>query len=153
MEDFADEYRLVAIQFPIDRQPNRRHAGVQSIPELTNYVEAIFDELGLQQAIVCGNSLGGVVAIDFGVKYPERVPALILTGSAGLHENHLAGGQRPRATREFVRTQASRIFCDQKHVTDQLVDDLVIDLADRDYTRFVLRMAKATRLRCSRRWR
>ena len=148
MEDFADDYRVVAVQFPIDRQPDRRHTGVQSIPELTSYVETVFDELGLQQAIICGNSLGGVVAIDFGLKYPDRVPALILSGSAGLHENHLAGGQRPRATREFVRTQAARIFCDQTHVTDELVDGLVIDLADRDYTRFVLRMAKATRNHC-----
>jgi pimeloyl-ACP methyl ester carboxylesterase len=36
------------------------------------------DKLGIKKAVIMGLSLGGYVAIDFALKYPERVSALVL---------------------------------------------------------------------------
>jgi pimeloyl-ACP methyl ester carboxylesterase len=43
---------------------------------------ALMDALGVQQAVLVGNSAGGAVALDFSLRYPERVQALVLVDAA-----------------------------------------------------------------------
>jgi pimeloyl-ACP methyl ester carboxylesterase len=45
-------------------------------------LEAVLDRLGLNAAVLVGNSLGGGIAIDFALEHPDRVAALALIGSA-----------------------------------------------------------------------
>ena len=104
-----------------------------------------FDVMGLERAVVCGNSLGGQVGLHYYLCHAERVDKLVLSGSAGLFERSLAGGRPPRLCRDYIRQQASEIFHDPVHVSDQLVDDVYEMLSDRQYRRFLLRVAMATR--------
>jgi pimeloyl-ACP methyl ester carboxylesterase len=85
------------------------------------------------------------VAIDFCLRYPEKAEKLIITGSAGLFERSLSGGKIPQVTREFIREKACEIFYDPKHVTEELIDEVLSMLKDRTYVRFLIRVAKATR--------
>jgi pimeloyl-ACP methyl ester carboxylesterase len=145
MDDLADRYRFLALQLPIDFGEGRRHTSFQSLGQLTDHVEHFFDEVGLESAVLCGNSLGGHVALDFCLRHPNRVESLVLTGSAGLFERSLSGGKKLRLSRSLIREQATGIFYDPVHVTDELVEDIHSMLADRQYRRFLLRVAKATR--------
>ena len=147
MEDMAAQYRVVAPQLPIDSQPGRRQTGIQSISDLTDFVEEFFQQLDLRQVVLCGNSLGGLVAIDFCLRHPQKAEALVLAGSAGLDEYSLGGSRRPVATREYVHERTSEVLYNQEIVTDELVDGIHRDFSDRDYIRFVLRVARATRNR------
>lgn len=45
-------------------------------------LEAVLDRLGLNAAVLVGNSLGGGIALDFAIEHPDRVVALVLVGSA-----------------------------------------------------------------------
>jgi pimeloyl-ACP methyl ester carboxylesterase len=45
-------------------------------------LEAVLDRLGLNAAVLVGNSLGGGIAVDFALEHPDRVAALVLVGSA-----------------------------------------------------------------------
>lgn len=45
-------------------------------------LEAVLDRLGLNVAVLVGNSLGGGIALDFALEYPQRVAGLVLIGSA-----------------------------------------------------------------------
>jgi pimeloyl-ACP methyl ester carboxylesterase len=145
MEYLADHYRLFALQLPIDRDGNRRHTSFRSLGQLTDHVKWFFDKMDLDRAVLCGNSLGGQVAIDFCLQHPGRVERLVLAGSAGLFERSLAGGRMLRHCRKLVREQACEIFHDPIHVTDELVEDIYAMLGDRQYRRFLLRVAMATR--------
>lgn len=145
MHDLAEHYRFYALQMPIDFGHNRRHTSFHSLSQLTEHVIQFFDEMNLEHAVVCGNSLGGQVALDFYVEQPERVDRLILSGSAGLFERSLAGGRPPRLCRDYIRKQACEIFYDPRIVSDELVDDIYQMLSDRHYRRFLLKVAKATR--------
>ena len=150
MNDLSQRFRVVALQMPVDHQPHRRRNGIHTIDELADHLETVLRQLDVPQPILCGNSLGGLVAIEFCLRHPDRVENLILSGSAGLYENNLMGKQRPRPTRDFIRTQASQILHNQDMVTDVLVEDIYSQFIDRDYVRFVLRVSRATRDRSVR---
>jgi len=145
MLDLAEHYRFLALQLPIDPDEVRRHTASESVGQLTEHVVHFLDELGLDRVVLCGNSLGGQVALDFTRTHPERTESLVLCGSAGLYERSLSGGRTPRVCREFVRERVSEIFYDQTHVSPELVDDAFNMLSDRPYRRFLLKIAKATR--------
>jgi pimeloyl-ACP methyl ester carboxylesterase len=45
-------------------------------------LEVVLDRLGVNAAVLVGNSLGGGIALEFALEHPERVVALVLVGSA-----------------------------------------------------------------------
>jgi pimeloyl-ACP methyl ester carboxylesterase len=145
LDELSDEFRVFAPQFPIDHRPDRPPQDFRSIRQLTTYVREFLDAMGVERAVLGGNSLGGQVAIDFCLHHPERAEKLVITGSAGLFERSLSGGRIPQVTREFIREKACEIFYDPQHVTDELIDAVQSMLMDRTYVRFLLRVAKATR--------
>ena len=145
IDQLGDRYRFIALQLPIDHIPGRNKSDFECIGQLTEYVKAVFDEVGLEKAVLCGNSLGGQVALDFYLEYPEQVSHLILTGSAGLFERSLSGGRRPKVCRAMIREQIAEILYDEAAIKDELIDEVYTMLSDRGYSRFLLRIAKATR--------
>ncbi len=54
-------------------------AGISTMEDLADDVASLMDILGIQQAILCGLSMGGYVAFAFLRKYPQRVNGLILS--------------------------------------------------------------------------
>ena len=65
--------------------PDLRGMGLSEVPEdgyaISEYTDdmiALLDTLQLEQAVVCGLSMGGYVALDLIRRYPDRVGALIL---------------------------------------------------------------------------
>lgn len=145
MEELADDYYFFALQFPIDHGEGRSHQEFSGVKELTDCVEELIDQLQLDRSIVCGNSLGGQVAVDYALRCPDKVDRLIITGSAGLFERSLSDGKRPQINRDIVRQRVNEVFYDERHSTDQLVDGIYRMLTDRRYVRFLIRVAKATR--------
>ncbi len=147
MEDLADRYRFLAPQFPIDQFSGFRPADFRTIGQLTDCVGAFFDQANLDRAVLVGNSLGGQVAIDFYLANPQRVDGLVLTGSAGLFENAISGGELPKVEHSYIRQRAREIFYDESFVTDDLVERVHGMLSDRTYVRLLIRIAKASRNR------
>jgi len=72
----APEWRVIA--------PDQRGHGYSDHPSAytrTDYLDdlqALFTHLGLEKAVLLGNSLGGVNAYQFAARYPERVRGLII---------------------------------------------------------------------------
>ncbi len=145
MESLASRYRVVAPQLPVDPQPDRRKNGMKTIGDLSDHVAAQVKELRIDPFVVCGNSLGGLVAIDLCIRDPDFAKGLVLAGSAGLFEKSPISGLRSRPSKEFVRTTVSGILHNKDLVTDELIDDWHKSISDRDYARFILRVSRATR--------
>jgi len=73
---FAEEYRVT-------RYDVRGHGKTESLDtNFTDYEDllTICDSLDIQEAILMGLSMGGGIALDFALTYPERVKALVLIG-------------------------------------------------------------------------
>ena len=53
-------------------------------------LKALLDTLGIKQAVVCGLSMGGYIALAFLAKYPDAVKALILCNTRSGADNEKA---------------------------------------------------------------
>ena len=137
--------RVIAPQLPIDPHPNRRRDGIKVIRELSDIVAATVDSLDVESLVVCGNSLGGLVAIDLCSREPHFARGLVLAGSAGLFERSPIKGLPSRPDERFVRSTIGTIVQNQDLVTDELVKHWHDSVQDRDYVRFILRVSRATR--------
>jgi pimeloyl-ACP methyl ester carboxylesterase len=62
--------------------------GGYSIQEHASDVRAVLDAVGVQKAILVGNSIGGMIAMQFTLDHPDRVTGqLILSSGTALGEN------------------------------------------------------------------
>ncbi len=55
-----------------------------SIPAYGRWLEALCDELGVADAALVGNSMGGFVAAELAIRAPARVERLVLVSAAGI---------------------------------------------------------------------
>ena len=101
----------------------------------TRQLEDVLERAGLKQAVICGVSFGGFVALRYAARHPERVSALILASAPGpgwrpsqqqadwisqalvvsagvpgdVAAAGLAGGQRGAAPRRVPARRSSRV--------------------------------------------
>jgi pimeloyl-ACP methyl ester carboxylesterase len=66
------------------------HGRSSDVPEarasVRHHAEAVvatLDHLGIERAVICGNSMGGGVALRLAVSWPERVAGIVLVASVG----------------------------------------------------------------------
>jgi pimeloyl-ACP methyl ester carboxylesterase len=52
-------------------------------------VETLCDQLGLGEVVVVGNSMGGFVAAEKAIQFPDRVERLVLVSAAGISQGDL----------------------------------------------------------------
>ncbi|HXF50310.1 MAG TPA: alpha/beta fold hydrolase [Dehalococcoidia bacterium] len=85
IEPLSRRYRVVVYD-------TRGHGGSEAPADMNAYSIATFaedqaalmDHLGIDRAIVGGLSMGGVVAQEFALRYPERVEALLLCDTGAM---------------------------------------------------------------------
>jgi len=74
---FAQRYRVITF----DRRGTGRSAspaGDWTVAGFAADVRGLMDALGIAQAVIGGASLGGMIACQFGLDYPERARALVI---------------------------------------------------------------------------
>jgi pimeloyl-ACP methyl ester carboxylesterase len=79
----AQERRVVALDLPgfgLSEMPRERI----SVPGYARVVDALSDELGLGRVAMVGNSMGGFVASEVAIQFPQRVERLVLVSAAGI---------------------------------------------------------------------
>ncbi len=70
------------------------------VGHLVAQLDAAREELGADRIVVCGQSLGGALALRYGLAFPERVAAVIVTNSvSGLAPPGHLGSPEERARR------------------------------------------------------
>ncbi|MFC1785028.1 alpha/beta fold hydrolase [Candidatus Neomarinimicrobiota bacterium] len=85
---FADNFRVIRYDrrgYGRSKKPEEKYSNIEDL-------RAVFDYLDINKAIVFGMSAGGGLAIDFTLKYPEKISKLILVGavvSGFSYSNHM----------------------------------------------------------------
>ncbi len=108
-------------------------------------VVAFLDAERVPPAVVVGNSLGGHVALDLALHAPDRVRALVLSGSSGLLEKSFTRGVPRRPSAEFVREKMAEVFYDPATVTAERVDAVRDIVSRRSYTLRAIQVSRSAR--------
>lgn len=130
---FARSFRTI--------MPDMPGFGRSGLPELTapyprqaaRVIAKLMDALGLGSAFFTGNSMGGAVAAELAVQFPDKVRRMALIGSGGLSVSLFdaepsEGFKRlfefmGDPTRERMTAWVRTMVFDQTLVTDELIDE------------------------------
>lgn len=84
VEEFSRDHKVILFDY---RGTGKSSKNIQnySIKMFTDDAAALLDHLNVEQAIVCGHSMGGVVAQLLTLDYPSKVKKLILASSGTAH--------------------------------------------------------------------
>jgi pimeloyl-ACP methyl ester carboxylesterase len=115
----AQYSRPIALSLPI----LTGHRSEVKVKALALYAEYFLRQRKLAPAALCGNSLGGHVAMRLCLANPQLVDCLILSGTSGLYE-HSVDSLPVRPDRKFIREHMSRVFYNQQFVTEEGIDDI-----------------------------
>ena len=111
-----------------------------------NMAKFLFDFIeykGLDKVVLLGNSLGGHIGLYFTKHYPEKVSALVLTGSSGLYEKAMGDSFPKRGNYAYILEKTQAVFYDPEIATKELVDDVFEIVNDRSSVIRTLSIAKS----------
>ncbi|MEL6591980.1 MAG: alpha/beta hydrolase [Bacteroidota bacterium] len=78
------DYRLIRLDLPGFGLSEVTEDHVYSMSRYLHIIETLLNELGMDRVSIAGNSLGGWLAWEFALDYPERVERLVLIDAAGV---------------------------------------------------------------------
>ena len=122
----ADYSKPIALSFPL----LTAHRSEVKVKSLALYTEYFVRNRSFAPVSLCGNSLGGHVALRLYFAAPELVDCLILTATSGLYE-HSVDSLPVRPGREFVEEHMAKVFFNEKFITEDAVGEIVKILEDR----------------------
>lgn len=139
LEKFGGRCKVVIPLMPIYTMPILE-LGVSG---LAKFIHKFIEFKKFDKVTLLGNSLGGHVALVYMKMHPERVKAMILTGSSGLYENAMGGSYPKRGSFEYIREKVAYTFYDPATATDELVNEVFEVTNDRTKVIRILAMAKS----------
>ncbi len=139
LDEFSKDYKVVIPIMPIYELPLLK----TNVKELADYIHSFIEFKSFDSVTLLGNSLGGHVSLVYTVAHPEKVNALVLTGSSGLYENAFGGSFPRREDREYIRKKVETTFYDPKNATDELIEEVFGIINDRSKLIRVLAIAKS----------
>lgn len=139
LDEFSTKYKVVIPLMPIFTMP-MTDLGVKG---LAKFVNGFVKHKDYKEVTLLGNSLGGHVGLVYAKYFPERVKAMILTGSSGLYENAMGGTYPKRGDYEYIREKVAYTFYDPNTATKELVDEVFEITNNRLKVIRILAMAKS----------
>lgn len=136
----ARHARTMALQFPL----LKGHRSEVKVKALALYTEYFVRSRELQPINLCGNSLGGHVAMRMYFAAPELVNCMILSGTSGLYE-HSVDSLPVRPDKDFLREHMSRVFFNQKFVTDEAIEEVHKILSDKSHVLNIIHAARSAK--------
>ncbi len=139
VERFSKNYRVVIPLMPIYTLPVLN----TNVKALAKFVRDFIDYKNYSDIILIGNSLGGHVGLVYIKDHPEKVKAMVLTGSSGLYENAMGGSFPRREDYDFIKQKVEVTFYDPKTATKELVDECYGIVNDKGKLIRILSLAKS----------
>ncbi len=81
VEALGEKHSPVALDLP----GHGRSSGVEglmSVADYADFIAALLDTLRIKSTVVLGHSMGGAIAMELALRFPERVDALVLSSTA-----------------------------------------------------------------------
>lgn len=138
-KSLADRYRVIIPLLPIFDEENKEN----SVDGLTQFVQSFLDFKQIDRCTLVGNSLGGHIGLVFSLENPDRVNALVLTGSSGLFESGMGSTYPRRGDYDFIKERVAYTFYSPEMASKALVDEVFEIVNDNSKTLKILKMARS----------
>lgn len=140
LEYFRDKgYKIIIPELPIYSMSLLK----TNVRNFAKYLHDFILYKEFENVILLGNSLGGHIGLYHTKLYPEKVKALIITGSSGLYESAMGGGYTKRGDYEVIKKKAQDVFYDPEVATKEIVDEVYETVNDRNKLIKTLAIAKS----------
>jgi 2-hydroxy-6-oxonona-2,4-dienedioate hydrolase len=117
-----------------------------SIDSLRAVTVGVLNEYDIREAVVCGNSLGGLVALDVASHHPERIQSLVISGCPGLGvEAGLGLRSNGELSRPDARRIAEKMFFDSALIPAEQIEQSCARVTDRRCAMNIIRYLIAIR--------
>lgn len=138
INSFASQYRVVVPLLPIYDLP----LAELGLLGLVQYLEEFIQYKQYPPVVLLGNSLGGHISLLYTIQSPEKVAALVLTGSSGLFENSMGDSFPRRGDYEFIKKKVEYTFYNPNTASPELIDEVFDIVNDREKALRVVLVAK-----------
>lgn len=119
---FAELGRCIAIDSIGYGQSVVAEGTAYGIREWVRHAVRVLDALDIEKTWIVGNSLGGWLAFQFAIDFPERLLGIVSMGTGGAKlTGALKGHSNPVLTEEGIRKTLEMFVVDKSLVTDELV--------------------------------
>jgi pimeloyl-ACP methyl ester carboxylesterase len=132
-------YKVVIPELPLYTMPLLK----TNVKNFAKYLYNFISYKNYGKVILLGNSLGGHIGLYHTKLYPEKVKALVITGSSGLYESAMGSGYTKRSDYEVIKKKAQEVFYDPEIATKKIVDDVYATVNDRNKLIKTLAIAKS----------
>ena len=111
---FMDAWRVIAMDLP-GFGGSELPAERISIQGYAQEVDGLCDALGIESAVVVGNSMGGFIGAELALSYSTRVSKLVLVSAAGLSiEYQFQHGRAPMLSAARLLSANARYFVERR---------------------------------------
>lgn len=132
-------FKVVIPKLPLYTKPLLK----TNVKSFANYLYDFINYKNYDKVILLGNSLGGHIALYHTKLYPEKIKALVITGSSGLYESAMGSGYTKRRDYNVIKKKAQDVFYDPEIATKEIVDEVYATVNDRNKLIKTLAIAKS----------
>jgi pimeloyl-ACP methyl ester carboxylesterase len=145
-QHLSGAYRAVRFDLPGCGLSEADRSGRYGEARSLELVKALLDELGIEKAVLIGNSIGGRIAWRFAAAFPDRTSKLVLISPDGFASPGFEYGRAPQVSgilklmkyflpRALLRTNLAAAYADPSRLSDATVDryyDLLLAPGNRE---------------------
>lgn len=122
LPEISEHARCIAIDSIGYGQTIAAEGTEYGIKEWVRHAVRVLDALGIEKTWIVGNSLGGWLAFQFALDFPERLHGIVSMGTGGAKlTKALKGHSNPNLTEQGIRDTLELFVVDKSLVTDELV--------------------------------
>ena len=121
-------------------------AKLAPVEMLRQLLIGVLDEQKISRAVICGNSLGALVALDIARNHSGRVEAVVISGCPGLGETaNLGLRHNGDMSRQNATRIADQLFYDRSAISEEMIEKSYAIARDRRCAANMIRYVLATR--------
>jgi pimeloyl-ACP methyl ester carboxylesterase len=117
---FVGTHRVLIPLMPIYAKSDTK----ATVSGLTDFISQFIEYKQLTDITLLGNSLGGHIALVYTLRHPEKINALILTGSSGLFESGMGSSFPKRGSKEYVQERVAYTFYSPETASEELITEV-----------------------------
>lgn len=114
-----------------------------SVGTFAKHINDFIVHMGWKEVILLGNSLGGHIGLVTTKLFPDKIKALVITGSSGLYESAMGESYPKKGDYDYIKKKSEEVFYDPKVATKAIVDEVFATVNDRNKLIKTLAIAKS----------